>query len=39
MDYETAGATVIEFTHDNYVSKYKESRYGFLIGVVSTENA
>ena len=39
IDYESAGAKVIEFTHDNYVSKYKESRYGFLIGVVSKENA
>lgn len=34
IDYETAGAKVIEFTQDNYVSKYKESRYGFLIGIV-----
>lgn len=39
IDYEAAGAKVIEFTHDNYVSKYKESRYGFLIGVVSKDNA
>lgn len=39
IDYETAGAKVIEFTQDNYVSKYKESRYGFLIGVVGKENS
>lgn len=35
LDYEARGAKVIEFTHDKYVSKYKESRYGFLHDVYS----
>jgi hypothetical protein len=39
IDYEAAGAKVIEFTQDNYASKYKESRYGFLIGVVGKKNS
>jgi mRNA-degrading endonuclease RelE of RelBE toxin-antitoxin system len=39
MDYEAAGAKVIEFTHDNYESKYSESRYGFLVGVVGKEKS
>lgn len=30
LDYEADGAKVIEFTHNKYKSKYKESRYGFL---------
>jgi len=30
LDYEAAGAKVIEFTQDKYKSKYNESRYGFL---------
>ena len=39
IDYEAVGAKVLEFTHGNYVSKYKESRYGFLIGVTGKENS
>ena len=30
LDYEEKGAKVIEFTHNKYMSKYKENRYGFL---------
>lgn len=30
LEYESLGAKVIEFTHNKYKSKYKESRYGFL---------
>lgn len=30
LEYELNGAKVIEFNHDKYESKYKESRYGFL---------
>lgn len=35
LDYEASGAKVIEFTQDKYISKYKESRYGFLHDVYS----
>lgn len=35
LDYEARDAKVIEFTHGKYVSKYKESRYGFLHDVYS----
>lgn len=35
LNYEASGAKVIEFTQDKYISKYKESRYGFLHDVYS----
>lgn len=35
LDYEARGVKVIEFTQDKYISKYKESRYGFLHDVYS----
>lgn len=33
MDFEKNNINVIEFTHNNYESKFKNNRYGFLIGV------
>lgn len=31
IDFEGKGIRIIDFTHDNYVSEFSESRYGFLI--------
>ncbi|WP_031420048.1 hypothetical protein [Lachnoclostridium phytofermentans] len=31
IDFESAGIRIIDFTHDNYVSEFKDSRYGFLL--------
>lgn len=38
LDYENAGAKVIEFTRDKYNSRYSESRYGFLYEVYSQKD-
>ena len=35
ISLQAGAAKVIEFTQDKYVSKYKESRYGFLHDVYS----
>lgn len=31
IDFESAGIRIIDFTHDNYVSEFEDSRYGFLL--------
>lgn len=33
IDFEKQGVNVIDFHKDNYTSRFKTSRYGFLIGV------
>ena len=33
IDFEALGVNVIDFHKDNYKSRFKNNRYGFLIGV------
>lgn len=35
IDFEALGINIMDFTHDNYESKFSDNRYGFLIGVTS----
>lgn len=35
IDFEAKGINVVDYTHDNYDSKFKNHRYGFLIGVTN----
>lgn len=33
IDFEGKGINIVDYTHDNYESKFRNNRYGFLIGV------
>lgn len=33
IDFEKNNINIIDFTHGNYISKFKNNRYGFLIGI------
>ena len=35
IDFESKGVNIIDYTHDNYESRFTNHRYGFLIGVTN----
>ncbi len=35
IDFEGKGINIVDYTHDNYESKFTNHRYGFLIGVTN----
>lgn len=35
IDFESKGINIVDYTHDNYESRFTNHRYGFLIGVTN----
>lgn len=35
IDFEGKGINIVDYTHDNYESRFSNNRYGFLIGVTN----
>lgn len=35
IDFEAKGVNIVDYTHDNYMSRFKNNRYGFLIGITN----